>query len=329
MKPRPLDSRRHWLSRVIGLAAWGSTGAFGLSACGSRTGPLNLGAQVFPGYELLFLARELGYLPEQQVRLVEMPSASASLRALTSGSLQAACLTLDEVLAARDRGLALSAVLVLDQSLGADALVARPGLDTLQALKGRSIGVENSAVGAVMLDAALQKAGLVPADVNIVALSVDAHEAAFTAGRVEALVTYEPTLNRLLAAGAVPLFTSREIPGRVMDVLAVRTPFIESHPGAVAAAVQAQLRARDAFVGAPQQFAARMAPRLGVGAAGVADAFRLLDLPDRARNRAWFAAPDGELLQWARQLHAVMKRAGLVQHAFEPAQLFDGRFVRA
>lgn len=329
MTPRsPLD-RRRWLAHVLQVGAVGALGPLGLAACRPRSEPLRLGAQVFPAYELLFLARELGHLPEHQVRLIEMPSASASLRALASGALEGACLTLDEVLAARDRGLALSAVLVLDQSMGADALVARPGFGSLGSLRGSRIGVEQTAVGAVMLDAALQQAGLAPADVQLVALSVDEHEAAFVAGRVDAVVTYEPTLGRLLAAGASVLFSSRQVPGRVLDVLALRTPFLTSHAAEVAQAVDAHLRARDAFVQAPQAHVGQLAPRLGIEPAAVAEAFRQLDLPDRERNRAWLAGSDDALLRNARLLHGVMSRAGLVQHPFDPAGLFDARFVKA
>lgn len=328
MTPPSRRGRRHWLAHLLKLGAAGALGPVALAGCAPRPEPLRVGAQVFPGYELLFLARALGQLPEQQVRLIEMPSASASLRALASGALEGACLTLDEVLSARDRGLALTAVLVLDQSMGADALVARPGLDTLAALRGRRIGVEQTAVGAVMLDAALQQAGLAPADVRLVALSVDEHEAAFVAGRVDALVTYEPTLGRLKEVGATVLFSSRQVPGRVLDVLAVRAPFIGSHAVAVAAAVDGHLQARDAFVTAPLAHAARIAPRLGLEPAAVPAAFQQLDLPDRARNRAWLGGTDDSLLRNARLLHDAMGRAGLVQRAFEPTGLFDGRFLR-
>lgn len=330
--PLPPHGRRRWLTRLLQAGAAGAAGALGplgLAGCTPRPEPLRLGAQVFPAYELLFLARALGRLPEPLVRLVEMPSASASLRALASGALEGACLTLDEVLAARDRGLSLTAVLVLDQSMGADALVARPGLGSLAALRGRRIGVEQTAVGAVMLDAALQHAGLTPGDVRLMALSVDEHEAAFVSGRVDALVTYEPTLVRLQAAGATVLFSSREVPGRVLDVLAVRAPFIGSHASAVATAVEAHLQARDAFVAAPQEHVALLAPRLGLEPAAVPAAFAQLDLPDRARNRAWLAGRDDSLMRNARLLHGVMLRAGLVQKAFDPAALFDGRFVQA
>lgn len=317
-------ARRAWLARCLVVAG----SASGLVGCDGQREALRLGAQVFPGYELLFLARHLGHLPESSVRLFEMPSASASLRALASGALEGACLTLDEVLVARSRGVPLTVVLVLDVSMGADALLARAALRDLADLRGRRIGVETSAVGAVMLDAALRAAGLQPGDVRVVPLQFDEHERAFTSGRVDAVVTYAPIKQRLQAAGAQLLFSSREVPGLVTDVLAVRSPFVSSHRRALAQAVSGHLAARDAFVRAPALHAPAMAPRLGLPPADVPDAFRDLELPDLARNRQLLAAADG-LRAKAEQLHGVMQRAGLLEGPFEPGQLIDAGLVGA
>ena len=52
--------------------------------------------------EPLFLARELGYYNDARLRLVELPSSTANLMALASGEVEAATLTLDELLIARE-----------------------------------------------------------------------------------------------------------------------------------------------------------------------------------------------------------------------------------
>jgi NitT/TauT family transport system substrate-binding protein len=309
------------------LGALGAAGAWPwLAACGAPPPRLRLGAQVFPGYELLYLARELGQLDPELVRLVDMPSASASLRALGAGALDAACLTLDEVLAARDQGVPMTVVLVFNVSMGADVLLARPDVAGLQGLRGRRVGVEATAVGALMLDAALQAAGLPPDAVRVVPLAADEHEQAFRAGRVEALVTYDPMRQRLLALGAQTLFSSRESPGLVLDVLAVHRDRLGLQRPAVAAAVRAHLAGRQAFVAEPAVHAARLAPRLGLPVAAVPAAFAGLELPDRLRNQALLATA---LPEAARRLHGVMRRAGLVQAAFDGSGLVDAGFVAA
>ncbi len=56
---------------------------------------INIGTNVWPGYELLYLARELNLLP-QKVRLIEYNNTSEVMRAFRNRTIQGAALTLDE-----------------------------------------------------------------------------------------------------------------------------------------------------------------------------------------------------------------------------------------
>jgi NitT/TauT family transport system substrate-binding protein len=275
--------------------------------------PIRVGAHVWPGYELVYLARHLGMLNAQQVRLIETPSATASLRSFSSGSMEAACLTLDEVLTAREDGIDLSVVAVLDVSMGADVLIAHPELGSLEQLRGKRIGVEQTAVGAVMLDAVLQRARLTLADVEVRYTTVDGHEAAFDSGAVDALITYEPTKSRLQQAGAVALFSSADVPGLVVDVLAVRTDVLRRRADAVRHLVQAHFQARQAWHDQPDVHAAFLSQRLGLPPEEVPAAFADLELPDRVANRTLLQGESPFLLATVMQLGAVMQKAGLLK----------------
>lgn len=71
--------------------------AIALAACTTFQEPLRIGANEWPGYESLYLARSLGYFEKPPIQLVEYTSAEVS-RALRSGAIKAAALTLDETL---------------------------------------------------------------------------------------------------------------------------------------------------------------------------------------------------------------------------------------
>ena len=122
---RGLTTRRDFLAGLGALALLQL-----VPGCTARPA-LRIASHPWPGYELLFLARREGWLSEQQVRLVETSSATASLAALERGTVDGACLTLDELLRARDRGLQLTAVLVFNVSAGADHILARPGITSV------------------------------------------------------------------------------------------------------------------------------------------------------------------------------------------------------
>lgn len=88
--------------------------------------PVKLGTNLWPGYEPLYLAREQGYLSGDSVALVELLSASEVMRAYRNGAIDAAALTLDEVISLREAGLRPVIVQVADISNGADVILARP-----------------------------------------------------------------------------------------------------------------------------------------------------------------------------------------------------------
>jgi NitT/TauT family transport system substrate-binding protein len=314
-------SRRRALQQLAwpALAIWAGPGCTQPSAS-----PLRIGTNPWLGYELMHLARHRQYFHGDAVRLVEMPNASASLRALAAGTLEGAGLTLDEVLSARARGLPLRVVAVVDVSHGADMLIAAPGTASLAALSGRRIGVEQSATGALMLDAALTRAGLAAADVRLVPLAVSEHLKAMADSRVDAVVSFEPVCSALLAQGAHRLFTSAEAPGLIVDVLAVRAEVPDTHGPALRALVAGLFRARADWLAAPAAMAPMLAPRLHLPPAEVVRAFGGVQLPDLAANRDWLGGPAPALMATARRVAAVMQRAGLLPTDADPLATVAG-----
>jgi NitT/TauT family transport system substrate-binding protein len=291
-------------------------------------GPLRLGCHPWPGYELFFLAKEHGLSPVDGVHLVEMPSASSSLRGLGTQSLDAAGLTLDEVLSARSRGMDLRVVGVLDVSMGADVVLARPELTTVRALAGRRVGVEASAVGAVMLDAMLAMHGMRVSDVQLVPVAVDQHEVVWREGRVDALVTYDPIPGRLLPDGAHALFSSADVPGRIIDVLAVRAEVLAERASQVRVALAAHFAGLAALRESRQRYLPPMAAHLSVSQAELEASLGRLELPGVAENRQWLRQ-GGRLQDSADRLRKVMLNAGLLAHAPSLDDLGSGDYLPA
>lgn len=301
----------------------------GLPACAGREPLLRIAGHDWLGYQPLFLARELGYLDEDRVRLVEMPSASYSLQALSAGNVEGAALTLDEVLSARSDGLDLKAVLVFDVSAGADALIARPGIAALRDLAGKRVGVESTAVGALMLSEVLRAAGLAPSSIRQESLTADQHYNAFTSGRVDAVVTFEPMASRLQQEGARRLFDSKAIPGRIVDVLALRGEAMEASPRALSGLLAGYFRALGFLRQRPEEAARRMAARLELPPDAVRTSLEGLQWPDLAANHQWLAGQPSPLDQSASILERVMRSAHLLARPAGPAGLSEARFLPA
>lgn len=285
------------------------------------TPPLRLASNEWPGYEPLHLARERGYWGAAPIRLYELPSSSEVLRAMRNGALDGAALTADEALTLMADGIDLRAVLVLDISRGADALVARPDIRTLGDLKGRRIGVENQALGAYLLNRALESAGLSLSDVSVVPLTVDTHESAYLAGAIDAAVTFEPALSRLRRLGARSLFTSSQIPGEIFDLLVLRADAYERYQAHLKDLAGAWFRVLDELHAAPTETAAALGRRTQTRGADMLRALAGLTLPDRAENRRLLTGAEPAIAQPLQRLGQLMQHQDLLRHPAQPERL--------
>jgi NitT/TauT family transport system substrate-binding protein len=246
--------------------------------------PLHIGTNVWPGYEPLYLARELGYFDGQPIHLVEHAAATEVIRAFRNGIIEAAALTLDEVLLLAQHGQNPRIVLVMDFSQGGDTLIAQTAISKLDDLRGRRIGVENTALGAYMLKRTLDHAGLEHTDVEIVSLPVDKHQRAFLSGQVDAVVTFEPVRSKLLKQGAVELFDSSQIPGEIVDVLVVREAYLKRQPQVVEAMLKGWFKALGYYDSDATASAAIMARRQGLSAEEFLDSLAGLHIPSLQEN---------------------------------------------
>ncbi len=165
------------------LLAWLLVGCIG-----EPPAPLRIGTNLWPGYEPLYLADQLGKLDHERVRLVEYSSASRVMNGYRAQAIDAACLTLDEVMQLAQDKVDMRLVLVMDFSQGGDVVIGNAKFKTIKKLKGQRVGVENTALGAYMLKRALESVGLDHNDVSVISLPVDQHERAFRAGEVDAVV---------------------------------------------------------------------------------------------------------------------------------------------
>ena len=312
------------------IAAVVAVTLFCIGGCTREAAPtLRVAANVWPGYEALYLARDLGEFNATPIHPIEYTSATEVMRAFRNGSIDAACLTLDESLLLASQGQDFRIVLVSDFSNGADVILGNPALHDMADLRGRRVGVEDTALGAFFLTLALQKAGLNHADVRVVPLQVQDHERAFTDGSVDAVVTFEPVRGKLLARGAHILFDSSRIPGEIVDVLLVRSSYLQQYPDAVTVLVRGWFRAMTYTKRAPDEALARMARREGVSEAEYRDALRGLNLPDRDENLRLLEGNAPALQPVMQRLADFMLHKQLLAQRVEVRGLIDARPLQA
>lgn len=319
------EGEAHGLTRrkVIGFSIAGASIGTGLlSACASRERPLRIASNTFPSYEIFHAAAELGILEPKKVRMIRMPSATACLHGLAAGILEGACLTLDEVITAMADKLPLRVISVLDISMGADVLVARPDVRNVEELKGRRIGIEQTAVGAVMLDAAISSTNLDISDVELVYATVDKHQAIYEQGLVDALVTFEPVASRIVdSCGAIRLFDSTNVPGKIVDVLAVTPDVALRRAEGLSHLMDSYSKTMTGLLSSDSRIRASIAHGLSIPVDELGSAYQGLHLLSRKENDAWLDNRAEKLIRVARSLQEIMLKANLVSERVELSQL--------
>src|SRR6266581_6892461 len=274
---------------------------------------LRIGTNVWIGSEPLYLARELGRLDPAAVQLVEYPSASEVLRAFRNQTIDGMVISLDELFGLAVDGLQPRIILVVDVSHGADVVVGRRGMRTMHDLRGKSVAVESSALGAFVLSRALTLNGMQASDVNVVHLESNEQPSAFERGQVDGAVTFDPYRAQFLRAGAQTLFDSSQIPGEIVDLLAVRATVLDKQPKAVQALLAGWFGAIDYVMRDPKDAARRMGIRQQTSGEQFLEAEQGLHIPSREENLRMLGGPTPALVVTGRRLMRLMVESKLLR----------------
>lgn len=184
--------------------------------------PVKIGYSDWPGWVAWEIAKEKGLFKQNgvDVTLVWFPVYTDSLTALNTGKIDANCSAWCDVLAPLAEGIKLKVVLVNDNSAGNDAIIARPGIKSIKGLKGKTVATELGTVEHFMLLQALSRNGMTEKDIQYKNLTVPDAAAAFIAGKVDGAGVWQPWINQVQKEGkGSVLFTSKEIPGLIPDLL--------------------------------------------------------------------------------------------------------------
>jgi NitT/TauT family transport system substrate-binding protein len=248
---RALPALLALLAAVV-LAAGGCSGQ---KKAGSPETPLKIALSPWPGWFFWFVVEEKGFFGEHgaNVELVWFPVYSDSLQAFATGQVDANSQTLSDTLAPASKGIGVKAVLVNDNSYGGDAIVAKPEIGGIPDLKGKTVATELGTVDHFLLLTALAEHGMTEQDINFVNMTVNDAGPAFISGKTDAAVLWEPFRTMAVKeGGGKVLFSSRDTPGLIPDLLVFREEAAADRPDDVQKVVDAWFAAVDWYLESEQ-----------------------------------------------------------------------------
>jgi NitT/TauT family transport system substrate-binding protein len=293
---------------------------------------IKIAVSVWLGYAPLYLAKEKGFYQKRglDVDVVVINSPVDRRAAFAADRIQGFATTVDTLVmtAAAETPIPVKQVLVLDASHGADGLVAKKAIKTIQDLKGKTVaGQMGGGASYFWLNWVLAQNGMKLSDLKMVDMRAPDAGAAFVAEKVDAAVTWEPWLHRAKATphGHV-LYSSDKTPGIIVDSIGFKPEFLAKRGDDVKkivaawneaiAFMQSNTAEADAIMAkfsnlTPEIFAIEKACVIFYGAKD---------------NRDWFA-PGGKLQTTSQRAADVWYDLKLIKSKPNVTGLIDGSFL--
>lgn len=206
--------------------------------------PIKIGTVVWIGYGPFYVAEALDLYKKYglSVKLQFFTDPGLLPAALTSHSVNGVMLTYDQVVGSVAKGLSEKVVMPIDFSSGADAIVASSDIKSVADFKGKKIAFNPLSPSEFLLSYALQTNGMNDRSISPVNMTPEAIPGAMLSGSLPVGVTYEPNVSQIVNSGKGKyhvVYSSRNAPGLIADVLVFDQSFIDAHPAEVKGILQA------------------------------------------------------------------------------------------
>jgi NitT/TauT family transport system substrate-binding protein len=184
--------------------------------------PLRVGITSWAGFDIARYAEPAGIFQQRglEVELVRFDNQQDSSRAVIRGGLDAAFVSFWDVMQV-DPGNGKPVVLMTTNiSAGADGIVAKPEIKSLEDLRGKQVGAKLGTVNHLILLEALKAHQIKPGDVKILDYSNDVAAEKIKTGAIDAAVLWEPMLGETAKniKGNV-IYTTKQVDSLVIDIL--------------------------------------------------------------------------------------------------------------
>jgi len=253
--------QRRWARSAVMVLAMS-----GVSGCAPTTptlhAPLRIAHELWAGYYPLdAIAADSASPLRLETRVVE--SSDRLFAEFAAGTYDGIAASVVDLLRLQQTATDLRIVGCTDESAGADAIVARGGVQSAASLAGKRVGVSLGTFSEMLVDEMLRRAGLARSDVTLLDVDGQSVPAQLRAGRIDAGQTWEPYLSQLPADSFPVLFTTRDTPRLVLQCLAFHDRVIRADPARIRALINAIGQQGDTLVRTPGLIRERAARAVG------------------------------------------------------------------
>ena len=174
------------------------------------------------------------------IDVVQVNDYVESINQYTAGKFDAVTVTnMDTLTIPAAGGVDTTAVIIGDYSNGNDGIVLKDG-KTLTDIKGRKVNLVELSVSHYLLARGLSSVKMSERDIKTVNTSDADIVSAAASSDVKAVVTWNPQLSEVIKMpGMTEVFSSKQIPGEILDLAVVHTDTLKDNPAFAKALVGA------------------------------------------------------------------------------------------
>ena len=266
------------LKRFATAAVLAGAALLALAGSASAADTIRILCPTWPGFAPVHAARDLGYFKEEGLEVdIKFEDDRANvMAAYERGDIEADMRTVGEH-QGRPRDETTPGVIIgtIDQSLGGDGVIADASINSAADLKGKTIAAEINIPARLILQLKLKEAGLSFSDLQIKDIATADTVAVFSDPSIMAVATYEPYMSQAVKssgrAGSKILFSSKDTPGLITDIISVRREDLAANPEKYRKFLRGIYRAIDYANKEPDKFAELVAPNFNLTGADIKD----------------------------------------------------------
>lgn len=297
----------------------------------SQSMKLTVGFTSWPTNMFAYLAEEKGFFKDNglDVSLKEFPSTTESSNAFLAGNLDMCTYPAPDTIPPISEGANFKVVMMTDKSLGSDGLVAKPEIQSIKDLKGKTIATQLYSVDHMYLLTLLDKEGMSADDVKIVDMSMADAGNAFIAGRVDAACIWEPYLSKAVSGGGKLLYSTKDDPNLVTDCMAASDSLIQKNPQAIVAFIKSWNQAVEYWKNNREDAEAIMAKKMNVTPKEMHDMMETLYITTPQDSVDSFKKSDSPA-SWGytqQKIAKFLKGLGVIKKEVKANDIIDSQFV--
>jgi NitT/TauT family transport system substrate-binding protein len=312
-----------WFAMIISLML--SAGLFA-----AEQALLRVGLNPWIGNSLFYIAQEKGFFDKENIKveLIKYNEGSIAKQLLGSGKIDMIPTTPETPVLLENAGISVKVVGILNNSLGADGIIANESIKNIGDLKGKKVAFEEASSSHLLLAHFLKEQGLTLNDITPVNLSATDSVTAFIAGKVDAAVTWDPWLSMASERKGGHVLVDSKAMALFPDFYIFPTQFIAQKPDVIKAMLRALFTTTDFVKKNPDEAIAIISKNYQITPAMTKTQLGLLKWLNYKENLYYFKASTPNNANTVLQEAAdIFFKSGVIQKPIRAESLIDNSLL--